>query len=318
MKKLTVLALSLSILGLSSATVHAAPKNTKTTTTKTSAKAKPSAKSKTNKKTSKTTSAPTIQELTAGTISPLAPQMRSEITTTIINNNAANLLATPIAGLPTPAVTISDIQNVPTVLTPANQSGNILMDTTLMDEFIATVSPNARHYPPSFPTVTAEYLTTQNVKHLSDWIEPFANASDASFDIVLRAAKLNGIARNLNVGTDYSVRASNHMQKALRLKPNHPEANFLLGMMISEAGGFNEGKKYLDKSVSLGYIEAEQSLAQADLLNDKKDAALSRLKALQAKHPDNAQIANQIKIINEGGYYIWRSDDKPLNIKPVK
>lgn len=333
MKKLTVLALSLSVLGLGTA-AHANPKNTKTTTTKTAttkakattpakapAKPKAPAKAKAASKAAEpapAVAAPTIEELNAGATTPQAPQMRSEITTTIINNNAADLLTTPVSGLPTPTASVTDIQNVPTVLTPANQSGTVLLDTTLMDEFITVVSPNARHYPPSFPNPTAEYLTTQNVKHLADWIEPYANAPDASFDIVLRAAKLNGIARNLNVGTDYSLRASNHMQKALRLNPDHPEANFLLGMMISEAGGFNEGKKYLDKAASLGYIEAEQSLAQADLLNDKKEAALSRLQALQAKHPDNAQIANQIKIIEEGGYYIWRSDDKPLNIKPVK
>lgn len=244
--------------------------------------------------------------------------MRSEITTTIINNNAANLLASPIKGLPTPMVSIDDIKNVPTVHTPANTAGTVLIDTTLMDEFITVVSPNARHYPPSFPNPTAEYLATQNVKHLADWIEPYASAPDASFDVVLRAAKLNGIARNLNVGTEYSVRASNHMQKALRLNPEHPEANFLLGMMISEAGGFNEGKKYLEKAAALGYTEAEQSLAQSDLLTDNKEGALNRLRQLQAQHPDNAQIAEQLRIIEEGGYYIWRSNSKtPLNIKPV-
>ncbi|WP_323842173.1 MULTISPECIES: hypothetical protein [unclassified Moraxella] len=247
-----------------------------------------------------------------------SPIMRGEITTAIVNEGAADLLSTPIKGLPTPKTQVNSIKQVPTVLTLANKSGSLVLDTTLMDEFITMVSPNARHYPPSFPNATAEYLAKQNIKHLSDWIEPYANATDASFEVVLRAAKLNGIARNLNVGNDYSVRASKHMQKALRLQPSHDEANFLLGMMLSEAGGFAEGKKYLEKAASLGYTEAEQSLAQADLLNDKKSLALSRLKKLQTQHPSNAQISEQIRIIEEGGYYIWRTDNKPLNIKPVQ
>lgn len=302
MKKLTALTLSLAILGFGGVQTHA------------------HAKKPTKKATSKValSNTPTIEQLTAGKTTPQSPKMRSEITTTVTNDHAANLLASPIKGLPTPTVSISDIQNVPTIYTPANKTGTILLDTTLMDEFIMMVSPNARHYPPSFPNPTTEYLATQNVKHLSDWIEPYANAPDASFDIVLRAAKLNGIARNLNAGTKYSVRASNHMQKALQLNHNHPEANFLLGMMISEAGGLNEGKKYLEKAAALGYTEAKQSLAQSELLADNKLGALNRLKQLQAQHPDNTQIAEQLRIIESGGYYIWRSNDKkPVNIKPV-
>lgn len=287
MKKLTALALSLATLGTGSAYAN-------------------------------TSTAPSVELLIADASKPLSPAMRGEITTTIVSEHAANLLTNPIKGLPTPSSQVSDIEQVPTVLTTANKSGSLLIDTTLMDEFITVVSPNARHYPPSFPNATSEYLAKQNVKHLSDWIEPYADAPDASFDIVLRAAKLNGIARNLNVGTDYSVRASKHMQKALRLEPNHAEANFLLGMMMSEAGGFAEGKKYLDKAASLGYTEAEQSLAQADLLNDNKGLALDRLKKLLTKDPTNAQINQQIRTIEEGGYYIWQNDGKPLNIKPVQ
>lgn len=318
MKKLTVLALSLAMIGFGGINAHAAPAKGKTTTTKAKTSAK-SSKQTTSKKTAPAAkSTPTIQELTQGATTPQSPKMRGEITTTIIDNNAANLLVTPVAGLPTPSAQVSDIQNVPTVLTPANQAGTIFLDTTLMDELISTISPNARHYPPSFPTPTAEYLATQNIKHLADWIEPYASAPDASFDVVLRAAKLNGMARNLNIGTDYSVRASNHMQKALRLQPEHPEANFLLGMMISEAGGFNEGKKYLDKAASLGYLEAEQSLAQSDLLNDNKDAALVRLQQLQAKYPHNSQIAEQVRIVEEGGYYIWQSNNSNLSLKSVE
>ncbi|MCL1623943.1 hypothetical protein M2R47_06785 [Moraxella sp. Tifton1] len=291
MKKLTAITLSLAMIGFSSA--HANPKKTNA-------------------------SLPTIEPSSVDANKPLSPAMRGEITTTIVNNEAANLLTNPIKGLPTPTSQLSNIQHLPTVIIPANQSGSLRIDTTLIDDFISTISPNARHYPTVFPNATAEYLAKQNIKHLSDWIESYASAPDASFDVVLRAAKINGIARNLNVGTDYSVRASKHMQKALRLKPKDAEANFLFGMMLSESGGFVEGKKYLEKAASLGYVEAEQSLAQADLLNDNRPLALSRLKKLQAQYPSNTQIAQQIQIIEQGDYYIWQNDGKPVNIKPVQ
>lgn len=248
-----------------------------------------------------------------------APAMRGEITEVIIPQpGIANLLQTVVKGLPTPNISVTEIKNISTVTIPANTSGTKVMDVTLIDEFINDVSPNVRNYPPNFPSRTAEYITTANIKHLSDWIEPHAAAPDASFDVVLRAAKLNGMARNLNLGTTYTLRAGTHMQKALKLRPDDMEANYLFGMMLSETGGFKEGRKYLDKAVSLGSIDAEQSIAQADLLGDNRNAALKRLRDLAAKHPDNAQLTEQINIVENGGYYIWNLKADDIDVKPIK
>ena len=248
-----------------------------------------------------------------------APAMRGEITEVIIPQpGIANLLQTVVKGLPIPNISVTEIKNISTVTIPANTSGTKVMDVTLIDEFINDVSPNVRNYPPNFPSRTAEYITTANIKHLSDWIEPHAAAPDASFDVVLRAAKLNGMARNLNLGTTYTLRAGTHMQKALKLRPDDMEANYLFGMMLSETGGFKEGRKYLDKAVSLGSIDAEQSIAQADLLGDNRNAALKRLRDLAAKHPDNAQLTEQINIVKNGVYYIWNLKADDIDVKPIK
>ena len=247
------------------------------------------------------------------------PAMRGEITEVIIPQpGTANLLQTVVKGLPTPNISVTEIKNISTVTIPANTSGTKVLDVTLIDEFINDVSPNVRNYPPNFPNRTAEYITTENIKHLSDWIEPHAAAPDASFDVVLRAAKLNGMARNLNLGTTYTLRAGTHMQKALQLRADDMEANYLFGMMLSETGAFKEGRKYLDKAVSLGSIDAEQSIAQADLLGDNRNAALKRLRDLAAKHPDNAQLTEQINIVENGGYYIWNLKADDIDVKPIK
>ena len=247
------------------------------------------------------------------------PAMRGEITEVIIPQpGTANLLQTVVKGLPTPNISVTEIKNISTVTIPANTSGTKVLDVTLIDEFINDVSPNVRNYPPNFPSRTAEYITTENIKHLSDWIEPHAAAPDASFDVVLRAAKLNGMARNLNLGTTYTLRAGTHMQKAVKLRPDDMEANYLFGMMLSETGAFKEGRKYLDKAISLGSIDAEQSIAQADLLGDNRNAALKRLRDLAAKHPDNAQLTEQINIVENGGYYIWNLKADDIDVKPIK
>jgi Tfp pilus assembly protein PilF len=135
--------------------------------------------------------------------------------------------------------------------------------------------------------------------------------------VLLRAAKLNGMGRNLDLGSDYTVRGGKYVDRAIKIQPDSAEANFLYGMMLSEGGGFKEGQKYLDRAVSLGYTEAEQSLAQSDLLSDRRDNALERLRRLEEKNPNNDTIRQQIKLIEEGKFYIWDIPAPNINVKPT-
>lgn len=205
-----------------------------------------------------------------------------------------------------PNIDIQNVQFIPTIIIPSTQHGLEKIDASLIDDLLTSAAPHARHYPPTFANRTQRYNTVQKVKTFSKWIEPYAEAPDASFDVLLRAAKINGMGKNLDLGSDYTTRGTNYIAKALLINPNHAEANFLYGIMLAEGGGFKEGKKYLDKAASLGYVEAEQSLAQSDLLQDNREAALQRLQALAQRFPNNQQITQQIQIIEQGGYYIWK------------
>ncbi|MDO5651675.1 MAG: hypothetical protein Q4G13_06035 [Moraxella sp.] len=244
-----------------------------------------------------------------------APTMRGELLH--VNAPAGAIDLSTATNPPIPKTAVGNIQKITTVLIPQSTSGAQQLDVTLIDDFIDDISPNARHYPTNFPSRTTQYNASENIKHLSAWLEPYAKASNASFDVLLRAVKINAMGRNLNLGTDYGVRASTYVARALKLQPQHAEANFLYGAMLSEGGGFNEGKKYLDKAAAAGYLEAEQSLAQSDLLNDNRSAALSRLERLANTHPNNAQITEQLRIVQNGGYYIWDIKDDDVHVKSV-
>ncbi|MGI9340685.1 MAG: hypothetical protein ACR2PP_08620, partial [Psychrobacter sp.] len=137
-----------------------------------------------------------------------------------------------------------------------------------------------------------------------------------SYEVLIRAAKLNGMGRNLDLGSDYAVRGGQYIDRAIQAQPDSAEANFLYGMMLSEGGGFKEGQKYLDRAVGLGYTEAEQSLAQSDLLSDRRSEAISRLRRLEQKVPDNKVIRQQIKLIEDGKYYIWDLPAPDINVSP--
>lgn len=223
-----------------------------------------------------------------------------------------------LPAIPVPQVRISDISFVPSVFINQTQSmASDKLDVSLLDDFIEDVSPNARHYPPNFPNRSQRHYAREKIKVLAEWIDPYASAPNASYDVLIRAAKLNGMGRNLDLGSDFAVRGGKYVDRAIKLKPDSGEANFLYGMMLSEGGGFKEGQKYLDRAVSLGYTEAEQSLAQSDLLSDRRSAALERLRRLAQQMPDNAVIRQQIKLVEDGEYYIWDIPAPNVNIKPM-
>lgn len=222
-----------------------------------------------------------------------------------------------LSNIPTPQVQLSSVSFVPTVLVPQQQGlGTDKLDVSLLDDFIEDVSPNARHYPPNFPNRSQRHYTREKIKVLTEWIEPYAQSPNASYDVLIRAAKLNGMGRNLDLGSDYTIRGGKYVDRAIKIQPDSGEANFLYGMMLSEGGGFKEGQKYLDRAVSLGYTEAEQSLAQSDLLSDRRDNALERLRRLEQQEPNNTVIRQQIKLVEDGKFYIWDIPAPDIDVKP--
>ena len=260
---------------------------------------------------------------------PTNAQMMSPAATPVMNGSTRvyepgpmtatgiDLRSGQLPNIPTPQVQLSDMSFVKTVLIPQQKGlGTDKLDVSLLDDFIADVSPNARHYPPNFPNRTQRHYTREKIKVLADWIEPYAKSPNASYDVLLRAAKLNGMGRNLDLGSDYTVRGGQYVDRAIKLQPNSGEANFLYGMMLSEGGGFKEGQKYLDRAVALGYTEAEQSLAQSDLLSDRRANALERLRRLEGQYPNNTVIPQQIKLVEEGKFYIWDIPAPDISVKP--
>ena len=331
------LAYTLAILMATNATVAmaataTAKTTTKTTTTKTTT-AKPATQTTATKKTTvtkaKTTnkstekSADTVNSVkdttpqttppsaTSNTGSMIVPVLTAPTVANVMypSTNSVQLVGTDIsaqnfANIPLPTLTLSNISTIKTVLVPRTTDNSTQLDVSVLDDFITYASPMARHYPPVFSSRTERYNTTERLKSLTAWIETYAQNPNASYEVLLRAAKLNAMGRNLDLGSDYAVRAGNYIARAIKLNDT-AEANFLYGAMLAEGGGFKEGAKYLEKAEKMGYLEATQSLAQADLLDDKKDRAIQRLTEFKAKNPDNPYIDEQLRIVNSGKYYIW-------------
>ena len=317
LKRLSLTMLSMTAIALISP-ANAAPTTTKPVAKPATTTTKPAKKpTKTPTKTTTTTVTPMSESATT-TFVPATNVAEPPITTISYPKlNAVTFVGTdistqPLARIATPSVTITQAQFIPTILVPKTTTNADNVDVSVVDDFLAYAMPLARHYPPIFPSKTARYNATQRVKVLTAWMENYAKDPHASYDILLRATKLNAIGRNLDLGSEYTVRASNYIARAIKLQDTG-EANFLYGVMLAEGGGFVEGEKYLDKAAKLGYAEAYQSMAQSDLLNDKKDSALRRLTEFKTKYPNDPYIDRQLAIVNSGKYYIW---DLPAQANP--
>ncbi len=248
---------------------------------------------------------PVVNANTATNTSELSLTTTSYPKANMISISGTNLSAQKLTNIALPTLQISQVQTVPTVVINQTTKSNETLDVSIIDDFITSASPMARHYPPVFPTRTARHNTIERLKLLTNWIDTYAKSPNASYDVLLRAAKLNSMGRNLDLGSDYAVRSSDYIARAIKLKDT-AEANFLYGMMLAEGGGFKEGEKYLNKAVQMGFMEAEQSLAQSDLLNNRRSKAVERLTKYKAQHPNDPYIDRQIAIANDASkYYIW-------------
>lgn len=307
--------LSLAIISLSTLMFATSATAITKTSTKTTAKPAKVTTKTTTKTTPKTTTKTTKTVKTAPeseTTTTYVPVNLPEPTVTTISYPKVNtitfvgtdVMAEPIASIATPSVKISQAQFIPTVLVPKTTANNGNLDVSVVDDFIAYAMPMARHYPPVFPSNTVRYNVTQQLISLTNWMNNYAKDPNASYDVLLRAAKLNILGRNLNLGQEYVVNASTYVTHAMKLQDT-AEANFLYGMMLSEGGGFDEGEKYLAKAAKMGFAEAYQSMAQSDLLNDKKAKAIQRLNDFKTQYPNDPYIDRQLAIVNSGKYYIW-------------
>lgn len=301
--------LSLAVLSVSAMSLTL-PANAVTKTTKAPVKTTTKTSTKTSAKPTKTT---TKSEISVGeTSTTYIPVNLPDPTVTSTTYPKASsitfvgtdVMAQPIAKIATPSVKISQAQFIPTIIVPKTTKNDGNLDVSVVDDFIAYAMPMARHYPPVFPSNTVRYNTTQQLISLTTWMNNYAKDPNASYDVLLRAAKLNILGRNLNLGQDYVINASTYITRAMKLQDTG-EANFLYGMMLSEGGGFDEGEKYLNKAAKMGFAEAYQSMAQSDLLNDKKAKAIQRLNDFKAQYPNDPYIDRQLAIVNSGKYYIW-------------
>ncbi|MEC7118751.1 MAG: hypothetical protein VXW65_02460 [Pseudomonadota bacterium] len=189
-------------------------------------------------------------------------------------------------------------------LSPDQQAEQI--DVGTIDDVLIYLIDKAGNYPPRFADLREKNLAASDVKAIINQLDPLAVHPNASFDVLMRAVKINQIARNMDLGAQSAIKAGVYMRRAIALNPDNALANYWYGTMLSEGGGIKEGIPYLNRAAQAGHKKAYLALAQAYLHINQRPNALSALESYHTAEPEQqAWTASLIEQVRAGKSLIW-------------
>lgn len=183
------------------------------------------------------------------------------------------------------------------------------LDVTAMDDFIQLLEGQARHYPPKFNNKNVRKGFETKLRQTSQFLDTYADKDNASYDVLLRAFKTSVMARNLDLGAQYTSKALKYGQRLLKMSPNNPTVNFWFGFNLSEGGGQREAIVYLDKAIKAGVQEAYLSAANNYLYLEQNKNAITTLRNYKVKYPEEAAVADRLikEIQTQGRTNVWET-----------
>lgn len=191
----------------------------------------------------------------------------------------------------------------------AASAGQNELDVTHIDDFLQLVEGKARHYPPQFSDRNERRGYESKLREISVQLDALASNDNASYDVLVRAFKVSVMARNLDMGTQYTTKSLKYAQRLIRMTPNDPTTNFWFGFSLSEGGGQREAIPYLDKAIKGGVQEAYLSAVNNYLFLEQRKNALSTLSSYKAKYPEESQVVDRLvmEIQKQGRTNVWEN-----------
>ncbi|MBF7687671.1 ABUW_2363 family tetratricopeptide repeat lipoprotein [Acinetobacter rathckeae] len=188
-------------------------------------------------------------------------------------------------------------------------AGQNELDVTAIDDFLQLVEGQARHYPPKFTSKMVRRGFENKLKQTTQFLDGYASKDNASYDVLIRAFKASIMARNLDLGAQYTTLSLKYGQRLLKMVPNDPLVNFWFGFNLSEGGGQREAIPYLDKAMKGGVQEAYLSAANNYLYLEQNKNAITVLRNYKVKYPQETLVTDQLikDIQTQGRTNVWEN-----------
>ncbi|WP_111891266.1 ABUW_2363 family tetratricopeptide repeat lipoprotein [Acinetobacter sp. MB5] len=191
----------------------------------------------------------------------------------------------------------------------APAAGHNELDVTQIDDFLQLVEGKARHYPPQFTNRNERRGFETKLREISVQLDALAANRNASYDVLIRAFKVSVMARNLDMGTQFTTKSLQYAQRLIKMSPNDPTTNFWFGFSLSEGGGQREAIPYLDKAIKGGVQEAYLSAVNNYLFLEQRRNALSTLHTYKVKYPEESKVVDRLvmEIEKQGRTNVWEN-----------
>ncbi|MBC7752135.1 MAG: hypothetical protein H7Z73_10545 [Candidatus Saccharibacteria bacterium] len=240
----------------------------------------------------------------------LNTQLRLLCASTVTVLTLAACQQAPVVIPPPPTPAPVPIALIPPVPVPVIIEDPLVVQIKALDRpniegRIHLIGQYARHYPAHFDTVRARRGAEAEIKDLLNTLNPIAKDPKATHNELVQAFKVNGMARNLDIGSNTTTNADNFIRRALKLEPKNPETNYWFGVLLTEGGGMKEGIPYLQKAAKSKFNEAHLSLANAYLGLGKKAQAIAELRIYQDLVPTDTRVPDMLDAVKQEKASIW-------------
>jgi tetratricopeptide (TPR) repeat protein len=173
------------------------------------------------------------------------------------------------------------------------------VDLVYVDAIMDDLRTHADSYPTRFDSAADQAKAKRDVLGLIGILDVLAKAPDVHVNVLIRLGVLGHIGYNLEI-PDIGSSAQLYFAKALTLQPEHPLANYRMGLFLAQSNQMPMAVNFFENAKRLGYKSALYSLGLAYMSLKQTDKALENLTAYQALYPNDPNVPKFIKAIKQG------------------
>jgi predicted Zn-dependent protease len=192
-----------------------------------------------------------------------------------------------------------DIKNIVTISESANGQHSATVNFSLLDQVLDDLSIHNNNYPAQFDSAEDRQRAVSDVTAISKMLDILLNNPAPNAQLLLRAGVLDGVGHNLDI-SGAGEKAMMAFTTLLSKSPADPRANYLYGKFLLSAGKPQDAVPVLEKSKSLGAVNADYTLGLAYSAVGDKKKALENLEHYAKRVPDDGNAAKLIDAIRNG------------------
>jgi tetratricopeptide (TPR) repeat protein len=173
------------------------------------------------------------------------------------------------------------------------------VDVKSIDRVVDDLAEHARDYPPKFRGEEEKSRAERDAKALVAIFDKLTAEKDASADLLLKAAFVDGLAHNLDI-RGAAEKAAQNYDRVLTRTPDNPRANLNFGIFLAGVGKWKESLPYLEKALKLGLDDAKYTLGVVHMSLGDKEKAIELLEGFGKTHPQDPRPKQLISAIRSG------------------